>query len=292
MNRLTVGELLQDDRGLLGLTHITGQSGFTNDIGFLKVRRYMENETFWDNLDPKTILILSPSNLAALDAASSSIKEKIFDVITSASIPCIVLSQSQTLPDLLIHLSSVCHIPLLASIYDEFLLESRLQRILAEMMDDVIVMHGALVNVNSVGVVIAGESGTGKTKCAIRLAEKGHHWIADDIIQIKKKGRDVLYGRSHERVRDFFEIKDVGIFNVRDFLKEGVINEETVVNIMVKFEKLDDGWEMQGKETFDGVYNIMGVKLPCMNFPTDLSEERSARYIDFVTKKYSYGGRI
>jgi serine kinase of HPr protein (carbohydrate metabolism regulator) len=105
-------------------------------------------------------------------------------------------------------------------------------------------------------------------------------------------GRDVLYGCSHERVRDFLEIKDVGIFNVRDFLGEGAINEETVVNVMVKFEKLDHGWEMQGKETFDGVYDIMGVKLPCMNFSTDLNEERSARHIDFVTKNFSYGGRI
>src|SRR5512137_395675 len=98
MSRFTVEGLIQNFRDRLGLTLISGDSGFTNDIEHAKVQRYLDSETFWDQMEPKTILILSSAGLAKLNAASSSGREKIFKAIVSADIPCIALSRIRFLP--------------------------------------------------------------------------------------------------------------------------------------------------------------------------------------------------
>ena len=90
--------------------------------------------------------------------------------------------------------------------YDEFLLESRLSRLLREKIENSISMHGAFVSVSGLGVIFVGDSGAGKTECALELVERGHRWIADDAVEIERRG-DLLYGRSHELVKCLINIK-------------------------------------------------------------------------------------
>jgi HPr kinase/phosphorylase len=292
MNRLTVEGLLQDAWDRLGLIGTTGQSGFMNNIGCVKVQRYMESGTFRGSLHPQTILILSSSDFASLMVSPYSAHEQTFNAAVSSEIPCIVLSRVPFLPDFMIHLSEVYHVPLLISIFDEFLLESRLLQILREKINQVVMMHGALASVNGIGVMITGESGTGKTTCAIRLAQAGHFWIADDVIEIIKKNGAVLYGRSHEMVRNILEMKNIGIVDARHLLGEVSVREETVVNIMFKFVKSDHVSKTQGDDTFHDTHDIMGVKLPCMHVVAGSDEERTAGQIDFVTRNFSHGDHV
>lgn len=290
MNGLTVAGLLQDFSKQLGLVKTEGVSGFNNDITCVGVQRYMENETFWDNLNPHTIMILSSSGLATLSIIPSSKRHNVFKAIISAGIPCIVLSQIRFLPDVMIHFSEAYDIPLLYSIYDEFLLESRLLQILRRGIEQVVTLHGSLVSVNGVGVIITGESGSGKTSCAIRLARKGHFWIADDMIEIMKKKEGVLVGRSHEMVKNYLEIKDIGIIHAGTLLDQASICEETVVNIVVKIENSDYDCDTQRNNACENVLNIMGVDLPCIHLSAGPDAERTARQINFATRSFSCGG--
>jgi HPr kinase/phosphorylase len=284
MNRFTVEELIQGSRDRLGLALITGKSGFTNLIEHVKVQRYVFHETSWDNLEPKAILILSAAALASLDDVSSSECKKIFRAIASASIPCIVLSRVRFLPDFMIRFSTVCNIPLLISIYDEFLLESRLLQILRRKINQVILMHGALVNVNGIGVMITGDSGTGKTRCAVGLVQKGHFWIADDMVEIRKKKDGMLHGCSHETIRNCLELKNVGIVNAVDYFGETPVCKETVVDIMARFENVNRVRKAQGSA--DELYDIMGVRLPCVRLPVYSSGKDPVRHIDSMTKNF------
>jgi HPr kinase/phosphorylase len=293
MNRLTVEGLLEDTHIRLGIIETAGTSGFKNAIGCAGVQRFTGNADFRHDLNPQSILILSATCLAVMSDLSPSKRDKIFRSIISAGIPCVMISRIHYfLPDYMIRFSEDNAVSVLISMYDEFLLESRLLQILRKKIDQIVTMHGALVNVNGVGLMITGESGTGKTTCAIRLAKSGHYWVADDVIEIEKRKENVLYGRSHERVKNYLAIKNVGIIHARTLFGDASICEETAVNMAVKMEKRDDKRKTERTDLCGSICNIMGVKLPCMHVTAGCDGEETLRRIDGVTKTFSRGGRV
>jgi HPr kinase/phosphorylase len=284
---------VQDTRKRLGILQTTGGNGQENTVGFVGVQRFRINET--NRLSPinsRAILILSPSAISVLSHGSFSIRKKEFETIFAMGTPCIILSQTPCIPEYMFYFSRIHHVPVLASSYDEFLLESRLIQVLREKIEEVVMMHGALVNVNGVGVIITGKSGTGKTICAMRLAMEGHFWIADDFIKIEKKKGQVLYGSSHDTVKDLIYIKDVGVMSARCLLREAAICEETVVNIMVNFDRADSRAWMRRDNPFHTVCHIMSVALPGASFSGFPHEEKSAEFVERITRNFTHGGSV
>ena len=55
-------------------------------------------------------------------------------------------------------------------------------------------VHGNLVDVFGVGVLILGESGIGKSECALELLQRGHRLIADDIVLLKRVSGHRVFG--------------------------------------------------------------------------------------------------
>src|SRR5436190_8201477 len=76
-------------------------------------------------------------------------------------------------------------------------------------------LHGVLVQVFGVGVILTGDSGVGKTSCAIELLRRGHAFVADDAVQIYRRGTD-LFDEAPAVTRSLVNIRRVGIENVKD----------------------------------------------------------------------------
>ena len=76
-------------------------------------------------------------------------------------------------------------------------------------------VHGTLVDVYGVGLLFTGRSGIGKSECALDLVERGHRLVADDIVEIRRTGEDVLIGRYRDVLRHHLEIRGVGVIDVQ-----------------------------------------------------------------------------
>ena len=76
-------------------------------------------------------------------------------------------------------------------------------------------LHGVLVDVSGIGVLLLGESGTGKSECALDLVTRGHRLVADDVVEIWREGPLGVIGRGPARIRHHMEIRGLGIINVR-----------------------------------------------------------------------------
>jgi HPr kinase/phosphorylase len=290
MAYVAVAELLEHAAERLGLTQHADHYVFAHNIGRAEVQRFRRNKGFHEKLTSQTILILSPQDQRMLQAASPAARNQVLKNIAQAGIPCVMLSRSSVIPEFLSCFAEAYQVSVLISQFDEVLLESRLLNFLREKINQVTVIHGALVSIHGVGVMISGESGTGKTMCAIRLAMKGHAWIADDIINVVKNKQGILYGSSHEAVRNLIEIKNVGIMDARDLLGDQVVRDKTGIDAVVELgaseyprNSLLNGFP--GKERI-----ILGVKLPCWNFPADHEGgESSSRRIEYAVRNFLYG---
>ncbi|MDI6776879.1 MAG: hypothetical protein QMD03_06510 [Syntrophales bacterium] len=282
MNATTIKDLLEDSGDRLGIRQITGIAGLMKETNRLKVQRYTEVEGFRERLIPETIFIITPACSSELASIPAKRREDILQTISSSHISCLALAKTSSPPDFLVCFSEVNNIPLFTSTHDEFLLESRLIGLLREKIEHIVLIHGVLLNVYGIGIIITGNSGIGKTTCGLKLVERGHTWIADDAVEIEKRNGDVLYGRGHGLTRHLVEIKGVGVVRAKEFLGAAAVGDETVIDIMVEFEKASSN-----RKTKDGSVarkNIMGVQLPYNKIPVFSHGALMARNVESVVR--------
>ena len=284
MASLRLKDILQGSEDELGLRQITGEAGLVRSTSSIRVQQYEKAEGFWDRIIPDVTLVITPPCVSDLMTISSESRTKIFQAVISNRIPCIAVSETDGIPGPLLSFSELYGIPLFVSAFDEFLLASRLSGLLREKIKNSISMHGTLVNVSGLGVIIIGDSGTGKTECSLELVERGHQWIADDAVEIERRG-DSLYGRSHELTKCLINIKRRGIVEAKELLGAQAISDDSVINIMVELKKRDHNEGQEGIYSAEKLRDIMGVKLPCMELPGFPQTRRIYRHVEFGVQK-------
>ena len=117
------------------------------------------------------------------------------------------------------------------------------------------------------GVLLIGESGVGKSEAAVELLKRGHRMIADDAVEIRKISDDLLMGTAPALIRDYVELRGIGIINVAKLFGMGAVKLENQINLVVNVvpwntQKVYDrlGLEEQHME-------ILGVKIPMNTIP-------------------------
>src|SRR5687767_2520321 len=116
-------------------------------------------------------------------------------------------------------------------------------------------LHGVLVRVEGMGVLLLGESGTGKSECALELISAGHRLVADDVVEVSRRG-DRIVGTSPPFTRHLLAIRRMGIINVRDLFGEGVIESESYIDLCVEI----------GERPDSGEHMILGCNIPKLVF--------------------------
>ncbi|HYL81237.1 MAG TPA: HPr(Ser) kinase/phosphatase [Candidatus Acidoferrum sp.] len=128
-------------------------------------------------------------------------------------------------------------------------------------------LHGDLVDVYGIGVLLLGESGTGKSECALDLVTRGHRLVADDVVEVAKDGERILLGRGPARIRHLMEIRGLGIFSVRDLFGVAAIRYRKRIELVVMLEPWRPEEEYDRLGLDDQAYSILGVDIPMLRIP-------------------------
>ena len=107
---------------------------------------------------------------------------------------------------------------------------------LEEELSPRIAIHGVLIDIFGVGALLVGESGIGKSECALELVLKGHRMVADDTVEIRCIGENHLVGSAPEALRDVLELRGIGIVNMRDMFGISAIRRNKDVNFIIEME--------------------------------------------------------
>lgn len=122
-------------------------------------------------------------------------------------------------------------------------------------------VHGVFLNVFAVGTLLMGESGVGKSECALELVSCGHALVADDAVNIQRTG-DLLYGESAELLSGLLEIRGIGIVDVRQMFGPASVVEKQVVKLCIEFQDRNAGDEDDRIAAGMQEFELLGVKLP------------------------------
>jgi HPr kinase/phosphorylase len=100
-------------------------------------------------------------------------------------------------------------------------------------------VHGSLADVYGVGLLFVGQSGIGKSECVLDLVERGHRLVADDVVQITRRGHDVLIGKGHELAAHHMEIRGVGLIDIPALFGVRAVRQQKRIEVIVQLE----AWE-------------------------------------------------
>jgi HPr kinase/phosphorylase len=128
-------------------------------------------------------------------------------------------------------------------------------------------IHGGLLDILGLGVLIVGESGIGKSECALDLVVRGHRLVADDAIEIRRRGDNVVIGTSPELTRHHMELRGIGLINVRDMFGVSSTRGAKRVELVVQLERWEQGRDYERLGLDEAAYGLLGVRIPMVRMP-------------------------
>jgi len=265
MPRLSVQQLFSERREKLELTWVGGQKGgaraFPEDI--LK-RPGVGLVGHFNLIHPIAVQVLGEGDIAYLDKLPAAERgESLYTLFTGETV-CVLLCDDLEAPKYLSEAANRHNIALIASAKKsrEFvnLLRAWLQRELSE----VSTMHGVFLDVLGIGVLIRGDSSIGKSELALELISRGAGLVADDVVEIYQIGPEALQGRCPPLLRDFLELRGLGVLNIKLIFGETAVRPRKTLSLVVNLERPSEDYQrnLNRLAAAAGKENILGVEIP------------------------------
>lgn len=90
-------------------------------------------------------------------------------------------------------------------------------------------VYAVFAEVFELGVLIVGPAGVGKSELALELLARGHHLVADDVVEVRRLPGALLVGNAPSLLQDFLEVRGLGVLDVaRMFGQEALVPRRRV----------------------------------------------------------------
>lgn len=145
----------------------------------------------------------------------------------------------------------------------------RLQYYLTYALAERTTLHGVFLEVLGMGVLLVGDPGIGKSELALEMVVRGHRLIADDAPEVARIGPEILQGSCPPLLRDFLEVRGLGVLNVRAMFGEGAVQQREQLNLIVNMRSFD-GETLANMDRLRGSLSartILGVAVPEVTLP-------------------------
>ncbi len=212
------------------------------------------------------VQVIGPSEVHFLDSRPAKERAELIDKLFSDSFSCVIFSRGLKADDRFIKRAKENGVSIFCSTLSTSELISHVVENLKNLLAQTVQEHGVLMDINGVGVMICGNSGIGKSEIALELLRRGHRIVADDLVVIKRIG-DTVEGSANPLVRDFMELRGVGLVNIVSLCGVESIKLTQQVELIIQLEEWDEnknyeriGGEAESKE-------ILGVKITQMTIP-------------------------
>ena len=252
----------------LGLTVISGtrrQHGMRIRVADL-CRPGLQFAGYFDVFASERPQLIGKTEMAYLNSLPPEVRDERLDRYFSYEMPCIVIARGMPCPPALLQQAVRHGVPIYGTPYETSAFTGMAIGYLSEALAPRQTCHGVLLDVFGVGVLITGESGIGKSECALELIKRGHQLVADDVVDISRVGSK-LVGESPEMVRDFMELRGIGIVDIKSIFGIGAVLRRKTINIVIHLEiwSADKDYDRLG--TREQTTEILGVSLPLIEMP-------------------------
>lgn len=222
---------------------------------------------FFDHFDPRRIQLLGNAECLFLQKMDEEQRRERITSFLQHNPPALIYTDENKPDELMLELAEYFEVPLLYTNDKTSDFMAALIAYLHVQLAPQITRHGVLVEVYGEGILITGDSGVGKSETAIELIKRGHRFIADDAVELRKVSAKAIVGRAPEIIKHIIELRGIGIVDVRRLFGMGAVKETEKVDMIINLEPWVQG-KMYDRLGLDTEYtDIMGIKIPSLTIP-------------------------
>jgi HPr kinase/phosphorylase len=264
----TVQSLRSGELDDLQLKLVTGDDGLANVIQRPRVQKPgLAFAGYYEYIKPWRVQIIGASETKYLQSLPPRLREKRIRDVSGLDISCFVVTKGITPLDEFRIECEKRSVPLFSTPAMSSTTITRTTYFLEETMAPRITMHSGLLDVYGIGVLLLGDSGIGKSECALDLIYRGHRLIADDLVIIKRHPNDVLLGYSNDLLRHHMELRGIGIIDIKDLFGVASTRDVKPIDLVVKLEKWVEGTEYDRLGINVESFDLLGVSKPYVRLP-------------------------
>jgi len=270
MAQVNIQQLFKDKQERLALVWVAGGAGIDRVLDSDTVNASNKGLIGHLNLvHPNWIQVLSDIELEYLLNLNPVALAEAFTQLEASNSLCLIMAGTDTVPPALIEYANRTQTPLfsspLASVHLMWMVRHYMVKELAESTS----RHGVFLDVLGVGVLITGDSGVGKSELGLELITRGNGLVADDITELYRISPETLEGRCPELLRDFLEVRGLGVLNIRTMFGETAVRRKKSLKLIVHLHRPTsaDISNLDRLPLSDSFQEILGVKVKTVTIP-------------------------
>ena len=222
---------------------------------------------YFDHFEPMRLQVLGNAEVSYINKLTEKERISAFDKMFSYKFPALLFARGFRPDAQCLAMAKKHNVSILCSNEVTSTIVSGIITYLRAALAPRITRHGVLVEVYGEGLLLTGDSGLGKSETAVELLKRGHRLIADDAVEIRKIGADSLIGTAPELIRNYVELRGIGIINVAKLFGMGAVRASNEIDLVVNIVP----WNNQ--QVYDRLglevqfTDILGVKVPVNTIP-------------------------
>lgn len=265
-NTVKLTEFINDNsnlRVLQGQECVSGKKITVSDV----YRPGLELSGYFDFYPADRVQLLGRTEISYAARLDHDLRRKVFEKICQKETPCLLVSRNLPVPVELKEAAEAAGTPILISNDATTYLMSMITQYLAVKLAERSSIHGVLVEVFGMGVLLAGESGVGKSETALALVQHGHRLIADDRVDVYQRDHETVVGEAPRILKHLMEIRGIGIIDVLKLFGIGAIKDETEISLVINLTNWDSKANYDRLGFQENTRIICGIAVPQVTIP-------------------------
>ncbi len=222
---------------------------------------------YFDHFEPMRLQVLGNVEMSYLSKLTEEERYRVFDHLFSYKCPALLIARGMQPDAACVAMAKKHNITILSTQEATSTIISAVITYLRGALAPRVTRHGVLMEVYGEGILLTGESGMGKSEAAVELLKRGHRLIADDAVEIRQISGNSLVGTAPEVIRNYVELRGIGIINVAKLFGMGAVKAENEINLVVNIVPWNnlESYDRMGLE--EQYMELLGVKIPMHTIP-------------------------
>jgi HPr kinase/phosphorylase len=265
---LRLGDFLSRRGDPLQLEALTGELGLDRQMPEVEVAGPgLALAGYTGRFAPNRLHVFGETEITYLNSLSPEQRKQSLSKFFSFDLFCIFVTKGQEVPPEMLELARAKGVPVLRSKLKTAEFYRRIKPIVEEAFAPRTTLHGSLADVYGVGLLFVGRSGIGKSECVLDLVERGHRLVADDVVQVTRRGNDVLIGRGHELAAHHMEIRGIGLIDIPALFGVRAVRQQKRIEVVVQLEDWETAKDSDRSGLLREETTILDVAVPRVVVP-------------------------
>jgi len=261
-------DLLSRKGDPLQIEPVTGELGLERPVPDAEVASPgLALAGYLERFMPRRLHVFGETEITYLNSLAAEERRQRLEGFFRFELPCIFVTKGQEVPPEMLELALARGVPVLRTKLKTAEFYRMIKPVLEAAFAPRTTLHGSLADVYGVGLLFVGRSGIGKSECVLDLVERGHRLVADDVVQVTRRGQDVLLGQGHELAGHHMEIRGVGLIDIPALFGIRAVRQQKRIEVIVQLDDWETAKDVERTGLTQQETEILGVPIPRVVVP-------------------------